>query len=478
MSIKISKANSFSEKDSFILLSNQQTNFSNYNFSLEEKDYINKNIENKETSICINKLEQRFFIIYSEKNKKTNKQKEAARKTAHKIYSKLQEFKYNEITIIDELGEAKETLAFVEGLALSSYKFTKYFTKEKEKKENKLQEIKLISNTVSEKDLFELSNLVEGVFLARTLVNEPLSYLTAEKLADELKQASKAGNFSLEVFDKSKIKSLKMGGLLAVNKGSTNPPTFSVLEWKPENAKNSKPIILVGKGVVYDTGGLSIKPTANSMDFMKSDMGGAAAVAGAIYSIAKSELPIHVIGLIPATENSVSAEAYVPGDVVKMHNQMTVEVLNTDAEGRMILADALSYAQKYKPELVLDIATLTGSAANAIGKEASVVMGTASDESFEKLEKSGWNTYERTIRFPFWDEYGEYIKSSIADIKNLGGPEAGAITAGKFLQHFTDYKWIHIDIAGSAFTHKEENYRGTGGTGIGVRLFFDFIKNY
>lgn len=478
MNVKISKIDSFSNNESFILLSDEKTDFSKYGFSSEEKNYINQNVKNKEKSFCINKLTKRFFIVFSEKKKEINKQKETARKTAHKLYEKLEGFKYSEITIIDSLSESSETLAFAEGLALSSYKFNKYFTKDKKKKENKLVKIKLLSDKVTKESIFELNNLVEAVFTARDLVNEPLSYLTAEKFSEEVKKMSIEANFSLEIFDKAKIESLKLGGLLAVNKGSVNPPTFSVLEWKPENAKNSKPIVFVGKGVVYDTGGLSIKPTANSMDFMKSDMGGAAAVAGAIYSIAKSKLPVHVIALIPATENSVSANAYVPGDVVKMHNGMTVEVLNTDAEGRMILADALSYAQNYKPELVIDVATLTGAAAAALGKEAVVVMGTATDKTFDKLDKSGWNTYERVARFPFWDEYDEYIKSSIADIKNLGGSEAGAITAGKFLQHFTDYKWIHIDIAGSAFFHKKENYKGMGGTGVGVRLLFDFIKNY
>ena len=480
MNVKISKIQTFSANESFILLADKNTDFSQYAFSTDEQNYIIKKRENKENSIYISKLEKRFYIVFSEKKKNTNKQKEKARKTAHKLYAKLSEAKFEKITVLDTLPSENisETLAFIEGMALSSYKFTKYFTKEKEKKENKLQHIHVFSTFVEEKAIEELNNIIEGVFFARTLVNEPLSYLTAEKFSEELKQASQEALFSIEVFDKSKIESLKLGGLLAVNKGSVNPPTFSVLEWKPENAKNTKPIVLVGKGIVYDTGGLSIKPTPNSMDFMKSDMGGAAAVAGAIYTIAKSKLPVHVVALLPATENSVSANAYVPGDVIKMHNGMTVEVLNTDAEGRMILADALSYAKKYNPELVLDLATLTGSAANAVGKEAIVVMGTAQDKSFEKLDKSGWNTYERVVRFPFWEEYGTSLKSTIADIKNLGGPEAGSITAGKFLEHFTDYNWVHLDIAGSAFSQKEESYRGTGGTGVGVRLIFDFIKNY
>jgi leucyl aminopeptidase len=341
-----------------------------------------------------------------------------------------------------------------------------------------LVDIQICSPNLLETDLKELNDLVEAVFYARNMVNEPLSYLTAEKMAQEFQIMATESGFKIEVFDKAKIESLKFGGLLAVNKGSENPPTFSILEWKPENAKNEKPIVLVGKGLVFDSGGLSLKPTPNSMDYMKCDMSGAAAVAGAIYALAKAKIPVYVVGLIPATENSISAKAYVPGDVIKMHSGKTVEVLNTDAEGRLVLADALSYAKRYNPCLVLDIATLTGSAAYSIGKEGTVIMGKTEESDFEKLEKSGNETYERVVRFPFWDEYDEYIKSSIADIKNIGGSSAGAITAGKFLAHFVDYNWIHLDIAGPAFQQKEESYWGIGGSGVGVRLFFNFIKKY
>jgi len=269
-----------------------------------------------------------------------------------------------------------------------------------------------------------------------------------------------------------------MGGLLAVNKGSVDAATFSIMEWKPKNAKNKKPIVLVGKGVVYDTGGLSLKPTPNSMDIMKCDMGGAAAVAGAVYAVAQAKLPVHVVALIPATDNRPGGNAYAPGDVVTMFDGTKVEVLNTDAEGRMLLADALSYAKKYKPELVFDAATLTGSAMRAIGSYGTVIMGTAKDSVFKKIETSGKETYERVVRFPFWDEYADELKSEIADITNLGGANAGAITAGKFLEHFTDYPWVHFDIAAPAWQYSNSGYLKKGGTGVGVRLFFNFLKNY
>ena len=249
------------------------------------------------------------------------------------------------------------------------------------------------------------------------------------------------------------------------------------MEWKPENAVNGKPIVLVGKGVVYDTGGLSLKPTKGSMDSMKADMGGAAAVIGTIAAVAKNKLPLHVVALVPATENRPDGLAYAPGDVIKMMSGLTVEVLNTDAEGRMILADALHYAKRYEPELVVDAATLTGAAAIAIGRQGVVAMGNAEQNEIEELKVSGDTVFERIAQFPFWDDYSELLKSDIADCKNIGGREAGAITAGKFLEEFTDYPYIHLDIAGPAFIDSPSYYRGKGGTGVGVRLLYNFIKN-
>ncbi len=267
-----------------------------------------------------------------------------------------------------------------------------------------------------------------------------------------------------------------MGGLLAVNRGSLDPPTFSVLEWKPIEHKNTKPFVFVGKGVVYDTGGVNIKPGESMLD-MKCDMGGAAAVVCAIYAIAKAKLPVHVVGLIPSTDNRPDGNAYVPGDVITMFTGKTVEIMNTDAEGRLILADALGYASKYKPELVIDLATLTGAASRAIGHYGIVAMQENADKEFEILKNSGQYVYERLAEFPFWEEYGELIKSDVADIKNLGGSEAGMITAGKFLQEFTDYPFIHLDIAGPVFLDKKDSYRGKAATGVGVRLLFDYILN-
>jgi leucyl aminopeptidase len=239
---------------------------------------------------------------------------------------------------------------------------------------------------------------------------------------------------------------------------------------------NKKPVVLVGKGVVYDTGGLSLKPTPGSMDSMKCDMAGAACVAGAVYLAALQKLNVHVIALVPATDNRPGMNAYTPGDIVTMFDGTTVEVRNTDAEGRMILADALAYSSKYKPELVISVATLTGAAVRAIGTKATVAMGNASDKVFQQLEKAGNQTHERIVRFPFWDEYVEEMKSPIADLNNLGGGNAGMITAGKFLEHFVKNPYIHLDIAGPAWLDSKEDYKGQGGTGTGVRLLYTFLK--
>jgi leucyl aminopeptidase len=249
------------------------------------------------------------------------------------------------------------------------------------------------------------------------------------------------------------------------------------MEYKPAKAVNKKPIVLVGKGVVYDTGGLSLKPTANSMDFMKCDMAGGATVGGILYAIAKAKLPVHVIGLVPSTDNRPSGNAYAPGDVITMMGGKTVEVLNTDAEGRLILADALTYAKRYKPELVMEFSTLTGAASAAIGQYGIVCMGNVDKKTNEALHTSGYNVYERLAEFPFWEEYDELLKSDIADLKNIGGPTAGAITAGRFLAQFIDFPYMHFDIAGPAFNKGNDSYRVKNGTGVGVRLIFDFLRN-
>lgn len=460
-----------------VLIGTANSQFEDFLLSKPEKKYLRSEIESGKSSISINQYNRWIFIQLIKSEETLSFEKESMRKAACTLNDKIVDQKLKDVIIIDVNNNPDIVLAFIEGLFLSNYQFLNYL-KDKEKKEFSLTNVEIFSESIGENELSELQILSEAVFSTRDLVNQPLSYLNSSCLADEIKILGKKAGFSVKVFGKEKIEELKMGGLLAVNKGSIDPPTFSILEWKPEKQKNKKPVVLVGKGIVYDTGGLSLKPTPNSMDLMKSDMAGAAAVAGTLYAMAKSKLPVHIIGLIPATDNRPDGNAYVPGDIVKMFNGLNVEVLNTDAEGRMILADALSYAKKYDPEIVIDIATLTGAAEVAVGKIGIVAMGTAKQEIIDKLAESGLNVYERIVQFPLWNEYAELIKSDIADLKNIGGKYAGAITAGKFLENFTDYPWIHLDIAGTAFLTTKDSYRGKGGTGTTVRLLFDYLKNF
>jgi leucyl aminopeptidase len=461
---------------SSLYLVNEKSELTKLGLNKEEIAYLKKKIAKKDYFIHLNRLTKLDIFQFEEGFKEIGSPAyyESLRTVGQKVSTLVNSHRFEKFQIcgFDKLS----SMAIAEGAGLSNYQFLKYKTGENEI--NTLKEISIENKEIQSKDLIELNTICESVFMARDLVNEPQSFLDAPKLASEIRKMGKNAGIKVEVLNKSQIESLKMGGLLAVNMGSQTPPTFSIMEYKPAKPKNKKPIILIGKGVVYDTGGLSLKPTPNSMDSMKCDMAGAAAVSCAMYAIAKSQLNVHVIALVPATDNRPGENAYTPGDVITMFDGQTVEVLNTDAEGRMLLADALSYAKKYKPEFVMDFATLTGAAAAAIGSYGIVCMGTASEEIKAKLKVSGNNVHERLVEFPFWDDYSKLIKSDIADMKNIGGPVGGAITAGKFLEKFTDYPWMHFDIAGPAFISAADSYRSKNGTGVGVRLIFDFIKNY
>lgn len=439
----------------------------------EEKQWLEKKLQDKEELYSINRYNHWLLAAAVKPNDIAHQQLESWRLVGHKIATFCEKEKAAHLQLQLNQLSPEAALALCEGLLLSTYRFEKY---KKEPKEHPLNTLEVTHPELKEEQLDELWAIVEGTFLARTLINEPLIYLTATQLALDAEAAGREAGFTVEVLEKAKITSLKMGGLLAVNAGSQDPPTFSILEYKPENAKNSQPLVLVGKGVVYDTGGLSLKPTGGSMDMMKSDMSGAAAVVGAVYAIAKAKLPVHVIGLIPATDNRPGENAVTPGDIITISDGTTVEILNTDAEGRLILADALVYAKRYNPAVVVDLATLTGAAARAIGPEGVVYMGTAEEKTKKQLEQSGEQVYERLVEFPLWDEYRKQLDSSVADMTNLGGANAGAITAGMFLKHFTDYPWLHLDIAGPAYLTKADGYRTKGGSGVGVRLLVEFAK--
>ena len=472
----IKKSGKLQLSEHAVFLCNKKTNLSSTGLTEKEIAFAKTQLDkNEKQSVVINQFNRVVIVQTAESKKQKYLTAENWRKAGANLVAVCNEFKISQIAVIDLLNDSETTLAFAEGLALGNYQFLRYKNKP-EKEINSLKTILVSSKKVKDKDLEYLQIIEEAVSKTRTLVNEPVSFLNAVQLSKEFEKMGKEAGFKVEVLHKAKIEALKMGGLLAVNKGSIDPPTFTIMEWKPQRAKNKKPIVLVGKGVVYDTGGLSLKPTANSMDLMKCDMAGSAAVAGIMYAIAKAKIPVHVIALAPATDNRPGENAYAPGDIITMMSGLTVEMLNSDAEGRMILADALHYAKRYEPELVMEFSTLTGAAMAAIGSFGIVAMGTAGDAIKNKLKQSGNNVYERLAEFPFWEEYDDLIKSDIAEIKNIGGPYGGSITAGKFLARFTDYPFMHFDIAGPAFLTAKDTWRGKGGTGVGVRLLVDYLK--
>jgi leucyl aminopeptidase len=473
----IKKVESIPVRSNIVYLMRKLNEISEINIPLEEANAVRmQNAHAEKTISVVYKTEYSLFFYIPKEIKNRTQFLEECRKAGDKLQSLLNDYKLDKVIIVNRNYSNDETLAFAEGMALGNYQFVKYKKNSRKESTNTLKEIDIYSKKIKDSEIEELNIIVNSVYHCRNLVNEPASYLNATKLSEEIMTLGKEAGFKVEVLNKKKIEALKMGGLLAVNKGSIDPPTFSILEWKPAKTVNKKPYVLVGKGIVFDTGGINLKPGTH-MEDMKCDMAGAAAVASAVNAIAKAKFPVYVVGLVPSTDNRLNGNAYVPGDVVTMFDSSTVEVLNTDAEGRMILADALSYAKKYNPELVIDLATLTGAAAIAIGKYGIVAMGSDAEKEFDLLKTSGENVFERVVEFPFWDDYAELIKSEVADIKNVGGRDAGAITAGKFLEKFTDYPWIHLDIAGPAYVDKKYNYRGSGATGVGVRLLFEFIKH-
>lgn len=453
-----------------VILYQQSSQLQNEALTEEQQAYLKSREEQKKDFTLLQRLPGRLFLIPVNHLPEGTAGQEKLRRIGNALLSHLE----GDRVAVRNHSQTVSEWGLIEGMALGAYRFQRHFT-DKEGQKPPLQTIFVEEAQAAQAD--ELNVILEAVYRARDLVNEPLNYMGAEQLAQAMVAAGKQYGFKVDVLNKSKIAALKMGGILAVNKGSQDPPTFTIAEYKPDDARNSRPIVLVGKGVVYDTGGLSLKPTAGSMDSMKSDMAGAAAVIGALSAIAGNQLPVHVIGLIPATDNRPGENAYVPGDIITMYDGSTVEVLNTDAEGRLLLADALAYAKQYDPELVIDLATLTGAAAIAIGRQGLVAMGTAGEEVLLQMQAAGQQVHERLAPFPFWDDYKELLKSSVADVKNIGGREAGAITAGKFLERFTQYPWVHLDIAGPAFLDAADHYRTKGGSGVGVRLLYQYLKN-
>ncbi|HKI79062.1 MAG TPA: leucyl aminopeptidase [Ignavibacteriaceae bacterium] len=368
--------------------------------------------------------------------------------------------------------------SFIEGLALGNYSFDLY--KKSKDKVKPLNVYFYASNSKKLNSALSVSkNVIDGINFTKELQNEPGNVITPNELSLRIKTKFKNTGVKITVFNEKEIQKRKMGGLLAVGMGSSNPPRFIILQYNGITGKNkkSKTIALVGKGVTFDAGGISIKP-ASGMGEMKADMSGAAVVAGTILSAAKAKLPVNLLGVIPSAENMVSGSAMRPGDVFITASGKSIEVDNTDAEGRMILADALDFASRKKPDVIIDLATLTGACVVALGELAAGLF-TKNDKLADQLFKSGMKTYDRVWRLPMWDDYNDLITSSVADVNNVGNTRwAGAITAAKFLEHFVDknINWAHLDIAGPAMANNTNNYTKKYMTGFGVRLLFDYLS--
>jgi len=393
---------------------------------------------------------------------------------------KLKEFS----TSLDFMGSSESieftVQAVVEGAVLGLYQYTNYKTVEKDEKrdpkeftivEEKEDVCKIIRSAAENAEI-----ITKAVFFARDMVSAPGNELTPSAMAGEARKVAARKNVKLRVLDERKLKKIGMNALLGVARGSAEPARFIILEYSG-GAKADPPVVLVGKGLTFDSGGISIKP-AEKMDEMKSDMAGGAAVMSAVMAAADLRIPVNVVGLVPATENLPGGRAYKPGDILKSLSGKTIEIINTDAEGRLILADALAYAERFKPAAIIDLATLTGACIIALGDCAIGMFGT--DNGLKnKLRNAADKTGERVWELPLWEDYHELIKSDVADFKNSGGRPGGAITAAAFLSKFIGKSpWVHLDIAGPSWLSKDRSYIPKGATGIGVRLLVQFLKDW
>lgn len=408
---------------------------------------------------------------------------EAMRRSAGNMAGKVKSIKCQTLTLL--LPEHKSvslsdlSQASVEGVLLALYEFSKYKTK-KGGESNKLSELTLLAlDKASEQEFVKGAKkgavYSKATIFARNLVNEPASVATPRRLADFAKQVAKESKVALKIFDEKKIRELGMGGLLGVSLGSSEPPRFVHLSYKAPGAR--KTVAIVGKAITFDSGGLCIK-AADGMLNMKDDMSGAAAVLGIFNVINQIKPRVNVHGIFAATENMPGSGAYKTRDVLTAYNKKTMEIINTDAEGRVTLADSLSYASELKPDEIIDIATLTGSVVVGLGRDISGIFS-EDDDLIERLIRAGKFTGEKMWRMPMENEYFDLIKSDIADIKNSGGREGGAITAALFLKEFVkeNIKWAHIDIAGPCLFDSPKPYIPTGASGVMVRTMLRYLEN-
>ncbi len=400
-----------------------------------------------------------------------------------KLFSFLERKGFSKVLMMFiNLSENKELAhSLLNGFSLKSYRFDKY--KVKTKKKVNIQTLKILdlNNDISknQRDILTNGKAVKGVFLTRDLVSEPANILFPQKFVEICNVLKKVG-VSVEVFDEKKLRSLGMLALLGVAQGSVKPARVMIMRWNGSNDKKKQPIAFIGKGVTFDTGGISIKPSGG-MEDMKWDMGGAGVVAGLMYTLALRKSKANVVGAVGLVENMPDGNAQRPGDIVKSMSGQTIEVLNTDAEGRLVLADVLWYIkEKFKPKLMVDLATLTGAIIVALGDRYAGLFSNNEDLS-EKLLKSSRITRELIWRLPLDKEFDTLLNCNVADMKNITGTRgAGSITAAQFLKRFVgDVPWAHLDIAGVTWSKKGTDLSRPGGTGFGVRLLDHFVKqNY
>ncbi len=378
-------------------------------------------------------------------------------------------------------GPAAVAQALAEGSRLGLYRYDTLRQVPKHEQRRRIDAITLLVErsgdlAAARRAVEKAEVLAEAVSLARDLINGPSNLVTPTYLANAARTLAKPLRLRCTIIPFARLKRLGFGGIVGVAQGSAHPAQFIVLEYRPPRAKAT--FAFCGKGITFDSGGISIKPAAK-MEQMKYDMSGAAAVLGTLKAAATLKLPYHVVGIIAATENLPSGTAQKPGDVLKTLSGKTVEVINTDAEGRLVLSDCLHYAKRYQPDCVIDLATLTGACIVALGREA-IGLLTKDERLAARLNQAGKATHERVWRLPLWQEYAELMKSDIADLKNVSDTgEAGTITAAAFLEAFTEgLSWAHLDIAGTAWTEKERPYVPKGAVGVGIRLLIELMERW
>ncbi|VFJ15094.1 leucyl aminopeptidase [Candidatus Nitrosocosmicus franklandus] len=403
------------------------------------------------------------------------------------ISLRCKELNYEKINVLKFFSESGLTESFVEGLVLAQYEFNNFKEQGSETEQKQSFFEKCTINMITgesqlETDQIQINKTLvvcEAVFFSRDLANSPPNYINPDALAAHAKSLESIDNIDVQIFDQDQIKQMGMNGIISVGKGSQNEPKLIVVNYN-NSKSNEKPILLIGKAVTFDTGGISIKPS-DRMDEMKFDKSGGCTVLGIMKAVGNLALPINVIAIIPAVENMPSGSSYRPGDIIRMYNGKTVEVLNTDAEGRMILADALAFGiSKYSPKYVVDFATLTGACIIALGTNVAGIIGN-NDKLIHGLISASKTTGEKIWQLPLFEEYFDLIKSNVASIKNIGGRTGGTITAAAFLSKFVDsVPWAHFDIAGTAWTQDgtaERSYNPKGATGFGIRLLLNYLQN-